>query len=83
MATTPHAGSSTRNCAEMKRLAQLSRKELAVERRKLSGLRQKHEKDPIKAQKLRDEIKAQESKIQDAESQLDILLGDIAAGCSG
>ncbi|MET7656808.1 hypothetical protein [Streptomyces sp. NPDC005486] len=81
MATTPHAGPGLSNCEQMRRLADVSKKELAAERRKLSALSQKHERDPIKAQQLRDEIKALESKIEDDESQLDVQLNEIAAEC--
>ncbi|MFI0714453.1 hypothetical protein ACH4SK_28205 [Streptomyces inhibens] len=83
MATTPHAGPSTNICAQMRRQAELSKKELRNERRELSGLMHKHETDPIKAQQLRDKIEELENKIENDEAQLDALLGEIAADCSG
>ncbi|MFD5518673.1 hypothetical protein [Streptomyces sp. NPDC127066] len=85
MATTPHAGSSTDICAQMKHDAELEKKELKDERKKLSELKVKlqHETNPIKAQQLREEIEQLEIRIKLDEAQLQVLLEDIAANCSG
>ncbi|MFI5799948.1 hypothetical protein [Streptomyces sp. NPDC051677] len=83
MATTPHAGSSTDICAQMRHDAELSKKELRDERKKLSALKLKHETDPIKAQQLREEIEELEDRIKLDEAQLQVQLEDIAANCSG
>ncbi|MET9895356.1 hypothetical protein ABZZ47_35190 [Streptomyces sp. NPDC006465] len=85
MATTPHAGSSTDICAQMRHDAELGKKELRDERKKLSELKLKlnHETNPIKAQQLREEIEELENRIELDEAQLQVQLEDIAANCSG
>ncbi|MFF5365198.1 hypothetical protein ACFY4I_38385 [Streptomyces scabiei] len=85
MATTPHAGSSTDICAQMRHDAELGKKELKEEKKKLSALKLKlaHETDPIKTQQLREEIEDLEDRIKSDEAQLQVLLEDISFHCSG
>ncbi|MCX5265866.1 hypothetical protein [Streptomyces sp. NBC_00199] len=85
MATTPHAGSSTDICAQMRHDAELGKKELKEERKTLSALKLKlmHETDPHKAQQLREEIDELDNRIKLDEAQLQALLEDISANCSG